>query len=60
MAGNKGKGGKSGSSNDNRGTIAKAQDAARKGGQDTASARTGAKSEKGGAGHSGAKSGGKG
>lgn len=57
MAGNKSKGGKgSGSTNDQRGGIAKAQEAARKGGQDTATGNPPAKSE-GGA--KGGKSGGK-
>jgi hypothetical protein len=59
MAGNKGKGGKgSGSANDQRGGIAKAQESARKGGQDTASS-AGSGEKSGGGGTKGGKSGGK-
>lgn len=57
MAQNKGKGGKgSGSANDQRGGIAKAQEAARKGGQDSAASAADTKS---GGGSKGGKSGGK-
>lgn len=57
MAGNKGKGGKgSGSTNDQRGGMAKAQEAARKGGQDTA---TGGAAAKSGSDAKGGKAGGK-
>lgn len=61
MAANKGKGGKgSGSGGDQRGGIAKAQDAARKGGQDTAASGSDAKSDtKSGGASKGGKSGGK-
>ncbi len=59
MAGNKGKGGKASGSNDQRGGIAKAQEAARKGGQDTASSGSGGSDSKSGGSAKGGKSGGK-